>query len=354
MSPKGDKVKYIARSLVALISCLFLGQAFAAGKIQMNEYMVQSDTPGISLYVRNKHLAGMKKFTAEKTLLYVHGSTYPAETAFDLSLGGTSWMEYMAARGYDVWLVDLRGYGKSTRPPEMDQPADQNPPIVRTDTAVKDVSSAVDYILKKRNIQKMNLLGWSWGTTIMGKYTTENNEKVNKLVLYAPQWLRQGGAPLTDKGGPLGAYRVASIADAKNRWLTGVPESAKATLIPPGWFEKWSEATFDTDPWGRTQTPKKLRAPNGTVQDAREFWTAGIPVYEPKNIRVPVMLVHAEWDADLPSYMLYEYFTKLENAPYKIMLQISEGTHTIIMEKNRMLMFTGVQEFLDSNFKPEK
>ena len=54
------------------------------------------------------------------------------------------------------------------------------------------------------------------------------------------------------------------------------------------------------------------------------------------------------------SYMLYEYFTKLENAPYKIMLQISEGTHTLIMEKNRMLMFAGVQDFLDSGFKPEK
>ena len=347
-------MKITYKIFALLISFVGIGQVFAAGKIQMNEYMVQSDTPGISLYVRNKHLTGMKKFTAEKTLLYVHGSTYPAETAFDVSLGGTSWMEYMASRGYDVWLVDLRGYGKSTRPPEMDQPAEQNAPLVRTDVAVSDVSSAVDYILKKRNIQKMNLLGWSWGTTIMGKYTTEHNEKVNKLVLYAPQWLRQGGAPLTDKGGALGAYRVASIADAKNRWLTGVPENAKASLIPEGWFEKWANATFDTDPWGKTQTPKKLRAPNGTVQDAREYWTAGKPVYEPKDIRVPVMLVHAEWDADLPSYMMYEYFTKLENAPYKEMLQISEGTHTIIMEKNRMLMFAGVQEFLDSGFKPEK
>ena len=88
-------------------------------------------------------------------------------------------MEYMAARGYDVWLVDLRGYGKSTRPAEMDQPADQNLPLVRTDVAVSDVSSAVDYILKKRNINKINLLGWSWGTTIMGKYKVEHNDKVN-------------------------------------------------------------------------------------------------------------------------------------------------------------------------------
>ena len=345
--------KWLSAALISLF-CLIALNTYAADRIEMAEYMVPSDTPGISLYVRNKHLSGQKQFIADKTLLYVHGSTYPAETAFDLSLNGTSWMEYLARHGYDVWLVDLRGYGKSTRPPEMDQPADQNGPIVKTDVAVSDVSSAVNYILQKRHIQKLNLLGWSWGTTIMGKYTSENNNKVNKLVLYAPQWLRQGGAPLTDKGGPLGAYRVASEADAKNRWLTGVPEDQKASLIPEGWFEKWAAATFDTDPWGKTQTPKKLRAPNGTVQDARDYWTAGKPLYDPGLIKVPVMLVHAEWDADLPSYMLYEYYTKLVNAPYKILLQISEGTHTIIMEKNRMLMFAGVQDFLDSHFQVEK
>jgi pimeloyl-ACP methyl ester carboxylesterase len=97
-----------------------------------------------------------------------------------------------------------------------------------------------------------------------------------------------------------------------------------------------------------------LRAPNGTVQDTREFWAVGKPLYDPKKITVPVMLVHAEWDADLPSYMLQEYFKQLTNTPYRILLEISEGTHSIIMEKNRMLMFEGVQLFLDKNFVAEK
>jgi len=318
-------------------------------KIVMEEFMVQSDTPGIKLYVRNKHPQGVKKFPAEKIVLYVHGATYPSETAFDLRLNGLSWMDYIAKHGYDVYLVDLRGYGRSTRPPEMDKPAAENEPLVRTPVAVNDVGSAVDFILKRRNVQKINLLGWSWGTTIMGWYTAQNNAKVNRLVLYAPQWIRNSGASLTDQGGKVPAYRTVSREAAKARWLTGVPEDKKATLIPAGWFEAWADATFATDPAGAGKT---LRAPNGVVADGREFWSSGKAMYDPGEIRVPVFLAHAEWDADLPSYMLHAYFEKLVNAPYKRYVQIGEGTHTVIMEKNRMQLFQAVQQFLDESNTP--
>ena len=53
----------------------------------------------------------------DKILLFVHGATYPAETAFDLPIEGVSMMDLIAMRGYDVYLVDVRGYGRSTRPP---------------------------------------------------------------------------------------------------------------------------------------------------------------------------------------------------------------------------------------------
>ena len=314
------------------------------------EFIVPAADPGISLYVRNKHPQSMKKAGGDKILLFVHGATYPAETSFDLKLGGLSWMEYIARRGYDVYLVDVRGYGKSTRPPEMDQPAEQNAPIVNTQTAVRDVGAAVDFIRKRRGASRINLMGWSWGTTIMGWYTTQNNDKVNKLVLYAPAWVRNS-ASLTDTGAKLGAYRSVTVASAKARWLTGVAEDKKADLIPAGWFEAWADATFATDPVGSKQTPVVLRAPNGVVQDGREFWGAGKALYDPGDIRVPTFLAHAEWDQDLPSYMLYAYFAKLSNAPYKRYIEIGEGTHTLIMEKNRMQLFRAVQAFLDETYK---
>ena len=322
--------------------------------LQTEEFMVPSGDPGIELYVRNKHAAGISRFPASKVLLYVHGATYPAETAFDLQLNGMSWMDYMAQRGYDVYLVDVRGYGRSTRPPEMARPAMDNAPLTRTATAVKDVGAAVDFILKRRAINKINLLGWSWGTSTMGWYTAQNNDKVNKLVLYAPQWLRSSGASLTDSGNALGAYRTVSMDAAKARWLSGVPEDKKAMLIPPGWFEAWATATIATDPVGSKMEKPMLRAPNGVVQDGREFWAAGKPLYDPGQIRVPIFLAHAEWDADLPSYMMHAYFARLTNAPYKRYVEIGEGTHTIIMEKNRLQLFEAVQQFLDEDFKPDQ
>src|SRR6266850_4536003 len=182
--------------------------------------------------------------------------------------------------------------------------------------------------------------------------TTQNNAKVNKLVLYAPGWLRNSQS-LTDKGGALGAYRTVSKADAKARWLTGVPEDKKATLIPAGWFEAWADATFATDPVGAKQSPPVLRAPNGVTQDGREYWSSGKPLYAPGRIRLPTFLAHAEWDRDLPSYMLYAYFEKLTNTPYKRYVEIGEGTHTVIMEKNRMQLFQAVQQFLDEDLKPD-
>ena len=37
--------------------------------------------------------------------------------------------------------------------------------------ARRDVDAVVDHVLQRRGIQKVNLMGWSWGTSIMASYT---------------------------------------------------------------------------------------------------------------------------------------------------------------------------------------
>ena len=120
--------------LAAAFTAAFATQAWTQSpKVVMEEMTVPSE-PGIEIYVRNKHPADMSAFRPERTLLLVHGATYPAHTSFDLQLDGLSWMDYIAARGYDVYLLDLRGYGRSTRPQEMDQAPDAQ----RADRARRD------------------------------------------------------------------------------------------------------------------------------------------------------------------------------------------------------------------------
>ena len=318
------------------------GPAMAA--VDMAEYMVPSD-PGIQLYVREKHPAGAQTFGADRVLLFVHGATYPAETSFDLPVGGQSMMDILAARGWDVWLVDVRGYSRSTRPAAMDGPPGQGKPVASTAEAARDVGAVVDFILQRRGVPKLNLMGWSWGTSIMGLYTTTHNDKVGRLVLYAPQWLSTVRTPTNAP--PLGAYRTVTRQQMRERWLMGVPDDQRATLIPPGWFDLWADATFATDPKGAAQAPPVLRAPNGIAQDSRDYWYAGKPLYSPGDIHVPTLLIHAEWDADLPTYQTLAYYEQLKNTPYKRFVQIGEGTHTVMLEKNRMQFIHEVVGFLE-------
>jgi len=337
------KLAFIGGLIAAVIATTASGQT----QLVSEDIMVKSPDAGIEIFVRNKRPANMTSFRAERTVVYVHGATYPASTAFDLKLDGVSWMEYIAARGYDVYLLDLRGYGKSTRPKEMAEDGARNAPIVRGDTAVKDIGTVVDFVLARRSIPRVNLIGWSWGTTLMSTYTTQNNSKVERLVLYAPAWIRTTPSLVQSGPGPTPAYRMVARDQALGRWMTGVPEDKKAALIPAGWFDQWADATWATDPEGAKMNPPVLRAPNGVIQDGLEFFGAGKAYYDPAGITVPTLLVVAEWDRDTPPYMAQTLFPLLTNAPDKRLVMLAEGTHTIIMEKNRLKLFEAVQAFFD-------
>ena len=270
----------LAAALAALIAFSSACATDEAPKLVTEHIMIEAADPGTRLYIRNKRPEDMKQFTSEKTLLFVHGATQPAEATFDLPLEGLSWMDYIAQHGWDVYLVDVRGYGRSTRPPEMDQPAANNSPIVTTDVAVKDVGSAIDFILQRRGVSKLSLLGWSWGPVIIGAYTADHNDKVDRLVLYAPVWLRTAPPPQAAPP-PLGAYVAAPMATARERLQAGAPDDRKNDLMPASWFEAWSAAALASDPVGSKQEPPVLRSPAGVAQDNRNYWDAGQAILRP-------------------------------------------------------------------------
>ncbi|MCX8023003.1 MAG: alpha/beta hydrolase [Syntrophorhabdaceae bacterium] len=337
--------KLFLLSLIVILILFIVVPSYGAGKMKIatETFFIESSEPGIKLHIRNKYPAGKKVFPPEKIVLFVHGATYPSESTFDINLPGGSWMDYTARMGYDTYIVDIRGYGRSTRPPSMDAPPEQNQPFATTAEAIKDVGSAVDFILKRRKVEKINLVGWSWGTTLMGGYTAQNNGKVVKLVLYAPLWTLKEPPPFTGSG----AYRMTTKETARARALRGIPETKKEEIHPQAWFDKWWEANLATDTVGATRTPPVIRSPNGVLKDIADFLGKGIPLYNPSEIKVPTFLIVAEWDQDTPLFMAQEVFSRLTNTPYKRMVVLGEGTHMIAVEKNRMELIREVQRFLD-------
>jgi pimeloyl-ACP methyl ester carboxylesterase len=311
----------------------------APPQLTAEDLMIPSSEAGISLFVRNKRPAGMSTFSADKTVLFIHGATFPSESTFDLEVGGTSWMDHIARHGYDVYLVDVRGYGRSTRPAANPAAA-----LGTLEHAHADLGSAVEFIRQRRGIDRVNLLGWSLGTVAVGRYAATYPERVSKVVLYAPAWRVATAGPSIAE--PTATYRNQDVVAARARWLADVPADKLQDLIPRGWFNAWVAANAATDPWGAAQTPPVMRAPNGPVFDRAR--ATGRP-YEPANIRAPILLVKGEWDVDTPSAMAQALFPQLVNAKYKQYLEIGEGTHSVMLEKNRMLLFRAVQGFLDGS-----
>jgi len=311
--------------------------------ITTEDFFVPSDTDGIELHLRRKRLADIEKFPDERTLLLMHGATFSSGSLFDAPVGGVSFMDQLAATGLDVYAVDVRGYGASTRPPEMEQAIDPSTQPVRIETAIRDLGTAIDHVLENRGLDQLNLVAMSWGGSIAGAYAAKNNDKIKRLALIAPLWLRETPGRI-DPGSNLPAYREVDLLKYEESWRAAAPKDQRDALIPTGWFDVWAENTLATGPRGTV--PNSILAPAGAIQDIREYWAANRPFYNPGEIRVPVLLIHAEWDVDVPFDTARDFFGRLTAAPYRRWIEIGQGTHMVILEKNRWQAVNSIIEFL--------
>src|SRR3954465_4125492 len=157
-------------ALIALASVPLNGDD-SGRLLTLDHYVrVKSTVPAITgqlaqLYVRERVLAGtaLRGVSSDRVVLFLHGAGTPAEVAFDVPYQDYSWMGYLARAGFDVFSVDMTGYGRSTRPAAMNDPcnlardrqagfvaAPCAPSYPHTLTSVAsdwaDVGAAVDYV----------------------------------------------------------------------------------------------------------------------------------------------------------------------------------------------------------------
>lgn len=343
----------ICRSMIVAAVLLVPSAAGAIETVRNDHYLPSPTDQGVVVHVAEKYAVTGSPETAGKAVLFVHGATYPG-TSFDLPVPGYNWMDYVVAHGWAAYYVDIRGYGGSSRPEALDEPASANPPYARATDAVRDIAVAVDFIRKRTKVDRVSLVGWSWGTVTTGMFTASNNALVDKLVLYAPVYSYDNPdrvKSLADPDNPerinpaLGAYRTVTPESARQRWEEQIVPENKDLWREPGIFETWYDEILATDPRAYETDPPQLRAPNGVLVDAFSIFS-GTPVYDAAQIGVPTLIIRGAADPTATDPDAQGLLARL-GSDTKRYVMIANGTHFISLEKVAPQLFREVQTFLD-------
>ncbi len=326
--------------------------------IVQKEHFIDSIDSGIRLHIREKRPKGKRRFESAATLLLVHGRGASAPVAFDLPVPGYSWMDEFAARGYNVFALSVRGFGLSTRPPEMldDNPAGK-PPAIRGKTVVRDIDAAVRFIRKYREVDKLNILGRSWGSTTVPAFTADNNHAVRRIVLYSPYYALanpERAARFEDPAHPgkwdskkWGAWFWTTEKDLRHRWWGHIRGSAHhrwrdSRVVRAVWKER-----LRYDPEGARRKPTAVRSPNGSYADLYDR-AHNKPLYSAAKIRCPALLIFGDHDGSANEPEAWGLFEKLKNSKGKKYVVMGDGTHYMEFEKRREELFREVRLFLES------
>src|SRR5712692_3047968 len=180
---KDEAMKQPVKASTPLLLALFLTTALAilaggrtrasqnpsasVAPIQKKESYVIRD--GLRIYLWEKYREGQEGAFSRtgKVALLVHGGTWSGRPDFDLQIRDYSLMDFLAQNGYDVWAIDIHGYGHSDK-------TDKD--WSDSHSAAADIAAAVAYITKLRGVTKINLLGWSAGTQRVGVFAMQNPE----------------------------------------------------------------------------------------------------------------------------------------------------------------------------------
>ena len=176
---KKNKVVWV---LLLVLCMLFTGCASAAPKSGASaaggtEYVldvVPLSRNGVELHLDRMRVRGTEP---EKNILLMHGVTYSSHE-FDVDYKDYSLVRFLAREGYAVWRLDIAGFGQSGETADGFLPD--------SDYAAEDINAAVEKIVAESGREKIDLLGWSWGTVTSSRFFTKYPEHINRLVLYAP------------------------------------------------------------------------------------------------------------------------------------------------------------------------
>src|SRR5438105_1643514 len=108
------------------------------------QFRVMFEPLELHLFLRHLPAGHRGPGSGKPPVLIIHGSTLPSGSSAAFRVNGVSWMDDLAARGFDVWALDFVGYGGSDRYAEMAEPAAKHAPLGRAPESARQIAAAVD------------------------------------------------------------------------------------------------------------------------------------------------------------------------------------------------------------------
>ena len=288
---------------------------------------------------------------------------------FDLDYKTYSLAAAMADEGFDVYLMEQTGFGRSPRP-TMDDPCNADPSqqpllipnplrapctasyphhLVTIFTEVPEIDSVVDYIRKQTGHNKIALAGFSRATFRFGLYAGQYPEKVGRLAIVGPGYRRDA---------PSDVPTASSLSSGPSR--TSAPPFSFFLRTSNEIFAAWErqrrcDDTFDpgihdalakavrtyADPgaatWG-TPAGTYYRIPNGSQMDAGWNRTSA------QRVKAPVLLVVGEYDPRVTQEAPHLYADI--GSTEKILIKVQCATHFLLFERNHKALHNAFAEFL--------
>jgi pimeloyl-ACP methyl ester carboxylesterase len=314
-----EEVSVKRKATILSVVVLLLGAVCfgATQSITGIEYWVNNGP--VRLYVWEKY-AGAP--AGKAIVVLCHGSATAGKESFDLQVPGKpsySLMDVLAAAGFDVFALDVRGFGRSTHPDEH----------MTTLEASQDLNAVVDYLLKLRGAKKVNLLAWSWGTQYGGMFVMAEPAKVEKYISYAQMHVNS----------PDIAKRRPRIEVFRKNAYISIPEA--------GWKPRFYSMTPAeandpevVDAFAKAAVQVEVKSPTGPQLDMVTI----MPMVNPRLMPVPTMIIHGQYDdvADLDG--LLPFFAQLPN-PRKQYVIVPDAGHMMHLQKGHRIFQQQVSAF---------
>lgn len=265
-------------------------------------------------------------------------------------------MAYLAKAGFDTFSMDVTGYGRSTRPPAMNDPCNLSKeqqaqfvptlipapcppsrptPITTMSSDWNDIGAVVDHLRALRHVDKVSLVAWSQGGPRAGGYAARNPEKVARLVVLAPAYNRTSRLdapnPLPASSGPLTAQSHADFAANWDRQV-GCPGQYEPATSAAVWTDM-----IASDPVGATWGTGVRRAPQVPTWGFNQTVVA--------KMQTPFLMVAGVHDKQVLPERVRELFADL-GSKQKVFIDLACSSHNAMWEKNHLLLFEASLEWL--------